>query len=412
MSATDLIYDWNQELLTLPKALQICDDTLRDGLQGGVARMPSVEEKLKLLSKADALGVSTAVVGFPAQAVAYQEALAICEGAQQLGLQLHLGLLGRMVEADIEAIARIQQASGHPVVAYLFVGASPIRRYVETRDVDELEHLTRYGVSLATRLGVPVQFAIEDTARTEPEVVERLFLAAVETGAKALCLCDTVGCLTPTGTERLVKHFRRFIDGQGFEVRLDFHGHNDRGLGVANALAATKAGIDCLECTVFGIGERAGNIPLDVTLVNLKLQGLWQGDLSGLSDYCHEVARVCHLAIPAHYPVFGANAFLTQAGIHASAILKAESRGELDIAALVYCGVDPRLVGLDYGIRVGPYSGRSNVAFILARQGLQVTEQVINQILEKARIENRVLADEEVYNLAQNLIASQIIGDK
>ena len=165
----------------------------------------------------------------------------------------------------------------------------------------------------------------------------------------------------------------------------------------------TPGGIDSIDCTVLGIGERAGNIPLDLTLVNLKIAGLWSRDISGLNDYCQEVARVCQLNIPPNYPVFGDNAFLTQAGLHASAIMKAEFRGETDIAALVYSCVNPHLVGLDYEIEVGPHSGRSNVRFVLQRQDLEVEDQeVFDRVLAVARNENRILAKEEVYALATN----------
>ncbi|MDZ7965818.1 MAG: LeuA family protein [Nostoc sp. DedSLP03] len=402
MKASNLIHDWNEEPKFNPKTIQLCDETLRDGLQGGVPRLPSEEEKLDLLAMADSLGIYTAAVGFPAQEIAYQEALALCQGAQKRGLNIRLALLGRMVEADIQAIARIQQASGRSVAAWLFLACSPMRRYLDAHDLDELERLTRYGIGLAAKLGLPVSFGTEDTTRTEPEVLERLFRAAIEEGAETVALCDTVGHLTPIGTERLVKHFRRFLDEHGFDVKLEFHGHNDRGLGVSNNLAAVSAGVDRVHCTALGIGERSGNIPLELTLVNLKIQGLWSGDISGLNAYCTEVSKVCQLTLPTNYPVFGANAFLTQAGVHASAILKAEILGEPEIAALVYSGVDPRLVGLDYSIQVGPYSGHSNVRFLLFRKGLKVEDQVVNKILAKARTENRVLADEEVYALAQS----------
>lgn len=404
MQASDLIYNWNQESQPSIRPIQICDETLRDGLQGHVKRIPSLSEKLELLTYADRLGLSEAVVGFPAHDVAFQESLCLCRAAQQQGLSLHLGLLGRMVEADIQAIHRIQQASSHPVVAWLFVGCSPIRRYAETRDVDELEQLTRQGIRLATKLGVPVNYGTEDTARAEPEVVERLFRAAVEEGAETVTICDTVGYLTPMGMQRIVEYFRRFLTEQGLQVRLDFHGHNDRGLGIANALAAIRAGIDRIHCTILGIGERSGNVPLDLLLVNLKMQGQWSGDLTELDAYCRTVAEFCHHPIPDNYPVFGANAFLTQAGVHASTIFKAEQLGETEIAAQVYSGVNPHLVGLDYGIQVGPHSGHSNVKFVLSRQGVETTEEMIDRILVRARTENRVLETEEVYAMAKGTL--------
>jgi 2-isopropylmalate synthase len=403
MHSSDLIYDWNPRPSGAIKPVQICDETLRDGLQGGVKRIPTLSEKLDLLAYSNALGLAEAVVGFPAQEVSYQDALAICQGAQQQGLRLSLGLLGRMVKADIHAIHRIQQASGHAVVAWLFVGCSPIRRYVETRNIDELEQLTRSGIRLAKQLGLPVNYGTEDTARAEPEVVERLFRAAIEEGADTVTICDTVGHLTPSGTQRLVEHFRQFLDRHEIKARLDFHGHNDRGLGVANALAAIAAGVDRIHCTALGIGERSGNTPLDQFLVNLKMQGQWPGDLTHLSHYCQEVARICEMPVPENYPILGANAFLTQAGIHASTILKAEMRGEIDIAGLVYSGVDPHLVGLDYGIQVGPYSGQSNVKFLLHRQGIESTEAMLEHILARARAENRVLSTIEVFEMARSL---------
>lgn len=400
MKASDLIYDWNL-IETNSKTVKICDETLRDGLQGNLNCIPSIDEKLNLLIQADNLGVSDAVLGFPAQEVAYQEALKLCQGVHERNLKLRIALLGRIVESDIEAIADIQQNSGHPVIARLVIGCSPIRRYVETHDVEELEDLIRHGFSYAQKLGVPTLLGMEDTTRSEPEVVERLFLAAVESGAEVLSICDTVGYITPIGTERVVKHFRKFLDDRHLKVRLDFHGHNDRGLGVANALAAIRAGIDSIDCTVLGIGERAGNIPLDLLLVNLKMAGIWSPDISNLNDYCQEVARVCQLKIPPNYPIFGNNAFSTQAGLHASAIMKAEIRGETDIAALVYSGVDPHLVGLDYDIEVGPHSGRSNVRFVLHRHNLELENQeILDRILEVARSKNRILTKEEVYILA------------
>jgi 2-isopropylmalate synthase len=404
MQSSDLIYDWNIDpTYKTVKPIQLCDETLRDGLQGNLPRLPSVDEKLNLLARADRLGLSEACVGFPAQTVAYQDALALFKGAKERRLRLPLGLVGRMVKSDIEAIASIQQASGHPAIAKLaMMGSSPMRRYVESRNLDELERLMREGVGYATQLDLPTHVSIEDVSRSEPKVIERLFSAAVESGATLVSICDTVGHITPFGTKRVVRHFRKFLNEQGYQVRLGFHGHNDRGLGVANALAAIEAGIDLIDCTVLGIGERTGNIPLDLTLVNLKIQGLWSGDISSLKDYCQEVARVCQLIIPPNYPIFGSNAFVTQAGVHASAILKAEIRGEPHIAALVYSPIDPHWVGLDYEIYVGPSSGRSNVQLLLHRKGLNVEERAIELILHKARRENRILSEEEVYELATN----------
>ncbi|MFM8005529.1 MAG: hypothetical protein ACKO86_11440, partial [Dolichospermum sp.] len=216
----------------------------------------------------------------------------------------------RMVEADIYAIESIRQSSSHPVIAHLFIPCSPIRRYVEKWEVDELERLTRFGVGLATQLGLPVNFSPEDTSRAEPEIVERLCQVAIEEGATEITICDTVGYLTPTGTQQIVQHLRHFFDEKGFKVRLDFHGHNDRGLALINSLAAVNAGIDCIQGTILGIGERAGNAPLDLIMINLQMENMGNNrNLVFLREYCMEVARVCQLEIPDKYPIFGANSF-------------------------------------------------------------------------------------------------------
>lgn len=408
MQAVDLIHNWNKLLtdnlkpiLNSGNSIKLCDETLRDGLEGGVNRVPSLEEKLDLLSLADDSGINDAMVGFPGQELAYQQALALCQGARARGLGLRFGLLGRMLESDIQAIASIRDRSGFPVVAHLFIPCSPIRRYVDGWEIAELEKLTRFGVGLANRLGLPVNFSPEDTSRAEPEIVERLCQAAIEEGASEITICDTVGYLTPTGTEQIVKHLRCFLDQKGFKGRLDFHGHNDRGLALINSLTAVNAGVDCVQGTILGIGERAGNAPLDLIMVNLQIDGLWNdGDLVILRKYCAEVAKLCHLEVPNKYPIFGANSFLTQMGVHASAILKAELQQSKDIAACVYSAVDPSLIGLDYGIQVGPYSGRANVKFLLQREGIELRDEVCDLILTKARLENRILVNEEILALA------------
>ncbi|MFM5897419.1 MAG: LeuA family protein, partial [Dolichospermum sp.] len=299
MQAKDLIYNWNQSSSNNLKSIKLCDETLRDGLEGGVNRIPSLEEKLDLLSLANDSGINDAMVGFPGQEIAYKQALALCKGAEMRGLDIRFGLLGRMVEADIYAIESIRQSSSHPVIAHLFIPCSPIRRYVEKWEVDELERLTRFGVGLATQLGLPVNFSPEDTSRAEPEIVERLCQVAIEEGATEITICDTVGYLTPTGTQQIVQHLRHFFDEKGFKVRLDFHGHNDRGLALINSLAAVNAGIDCIQGTILGIGERAGNAPLDLIMINLQMENMGNNrNLVFLREYCMEVARVCQLEIP------------------------------------------------------------------------------------------------------------------
>lgn len=403
MQLSELVYDWNEPSESHSKVICLCDETLRDGLEGGINRIPSLEEKLELLNLAQDSGISDVMVGFPGQEVAYQEALELCKRVSARGLRTRLGLLGRMVEADIKAIERIRQNSGCSVIAHLFIPCSPIRRFIERWDVNELERLTRFGVRLANQLGLPINFSPEDTSRAEPKIVEHLCRVAVEEGATEITICDTVGCLTPLGTRKLVQHLRHFLDTKVGKVRLDFHGHNDRGLALANSLAAIAAGADCIQGTMLGIGERAGNAPLDLVMINLQMQGLWNREtLVNLKMYCLELARLCDLTIPDKYPVFGRQSFTTQMGVHASAILKAMSHENQDLATCIYSGVDPNLVGLNYDIQVGPFSGRANVKFLMHQHNIALADEVIDCILTKARVENRILTEAEVFALVES----------
>jgi len=403
----DLIFDWDKGCeRDSSRPVLIVDETLRDGLQGGVPRFPSTEERLHLLTLADNVGVSEAVVGFPADIEHYKSCIALAKGAKRRRLKLRIGLLGRLMEEDVRAIARVQEEGGHPVLALLFAGASPIRRYVEEWEADSLETCTHASIALAHRLGVRVGYGVEDGSRTEPEVTERLLLAAAtHENVDMVAAVDTTGHLTPWAAERMVRHYRRFLAARGCTARMDLHGHLDRGFGAATPIAAVRAGIDGIHCTALGLGERAGNYALEHVIVNLKMMGLWSGDLEALKDYCHEVARLCRVKIPDNAPMIGANAFRTQAGIHASAIYKAELRGEPQMAALVYSAVDPRMLGLDYSILVGPDSGRNNVRFILRRNGLEAHDEVIDSVLARARQEGRMFAAQEVVSMVQEASA-------
>jgi 2-isopropylmalate synthase len=135
-------------------------------------------------------------------------------------------------------------------------------------------------------------YVTEDTTRANPKDLEVLFLTAIEAGASRLCLCDTCGHATPHGVARLVGWTTRLLaDRKLSHVRIDFHGHMDRGLGVWNSIAALQAGAHRLHGTALGIGERVGNTPLDQILLNLKLMGWIENDLSRLYEYCLKVSK-------------------------------------------------------------------------------------------------------------------------
>jgi isopropylmalate/homocitrate/citramalate synthase len=194
------------------------------------------------------------------------------------------------------------------------------------------------------------------------------------------------------------------VKPSGEKIRVDWHGHCDRGLAVANSLAALAAGADCVHGCAIGLGERVGNTQIDQMLVNLKLMGVkpWKDqDLSKLKEYCQTVSRATGVPIPKNYPVFGEDAFRTATGVHAAAVIKAFRKGDLELANTVYSGVPAHFFGLEQIIEIGPMSGKSNVVFWLERHGLPPSEDVVERIFARAKQSDRCLTDTEIMECCQ-----------
>ncbi len=397
----DLIHDWN--LAGRPprrprRRIEFDDETLRDGLQSPSATSPTVDQKMELLRLMDAIGLDTADIGLPGAGGAVKEdTLEIARRMAKEKLRIAPNCAARTLEADIRPIAEIVQKTGRPIEACLFIGSSPIRQYAEDWTVEKILEHTRKAVSFAVKEGLEVMFVTEDTTRANPKDLERLFLAAVDCGAKRLCLCDTCGHATPHGVAELVRFTRKLLDRKKLKhVRLDFHGHMDRGLGVWNAIGALEAGADRVHGTALGIGERVGNAPMDQILVNLKLLGWIDRDLTKVYEYCRKASEYIGVPIPHGYPVFGHDAFETATGVHAAAILKAMKKGDAWLADRVYSGVPAGEFGREQEIAIGPMSGRSNVVWWLQKRGLKASDEAIAAVLERAKRSTRLLREEEI----------------
>jgi len=289
-----------------------------------------------------------------------------------------------------------RQRAGIRVGVGLFIGSSPIRRYAEGWDLALMLRRTREAMDFAVKHDVPVMFVTEDTTRADPETLRQLYLTAIEHGAERICLCDTAGHATPEGTARLV-HFMRELVGPG--IGIDWHGHNDLGLALVNAIAAFEAGADRLHATALGIGERTGNTSMELLLTNLQLMGYIQRDLAWLLPYCRMVAQACNLPVPANHPVVGQDAFRTASGVHAAAIYKAQQKGDDWVADRVYSAVPAALLGRHQKIEIGPMSGVSNVRYQLAEYGLEASDEMIQRILGVAKQSDRVMTEVEVLRL-------------
>jgi 2-isopropylmalate synthase len=401
--ARDLIYDWNTAGGTPRPArgkIELDDETLRDGLQSPSVRSPSIEDKLRILHLIAELGIESANIGLPgAGPHVVRDVLRLAREIADRRLPIFPNCAARTLRADIEPIVEISQQAGIAIEAACFIGSSPVRHYAEEWQLDKVLRLSTEAVAYAVSEGLPVMYVTEDTTRAQPEVLRRLYTAAVEAGARRVCIADTVGHATPAGAARLVRFLREVVDATGETVAVDWHGHRDRGLAVANALAAAEAGADRLHGTALGIGERVGNCAMDLLLVNLQLLGWIDRDLTRLTEYCRAVAETTGVPFPENYPVVGRDAFRTGTGVHAAAIIKARAKGDDWLADLVYSGVPAAMVGRRQVIEVGPMSGRSNVEYWLAERGIPASPQLVDSIFEAAKASPRLLGEEEILAL-------------
>src|SRR5256885_1459551 len=397
------IHDWNlASAPSIPPGTRVLlnDETLRDGLQNPSVYDPSIEEKIEILHLMESLGIDSVNIGLPgagARAIEHTEALAREIAANRMKIRPNCA--ARTVEADILPIAEISQRAGIAIEAATFLGSSPIRRLVEDWTVDHLERTTEKAVKFAVSHGLPSMYVTEDTVRTDPDTVKRLYSTAIRSGARAIVLCDTVGHATPQGALNLVKFvIEEVVKPSRETIRVDWHGHCDRGLAIANSLWAVAGGANCVHAAANSLGERVGNTPMELMLVNLRLMGLIDRDLSHLKDYCEKVAQATHTTIPPNYPVIGRDAFRTATGVHAAAIVKAYKHAPA-LADSVYSGVPSHLFGLDQVIEIGPMSGKSNVLFWLERHGISASDALVNRIFDAAKNSARVLTDSEVHAL-------------
>ncbi len=391
-----LIYDWNSVgHAQAPLRVALLDETLRDGLQSPSVKQPSLAEKLAGLELMNALGIEYVNLGLPsASARAFSEALELCRAIAKHGYRLRPVCAGRTLVDDVSAIIEISQRAGMPVEASLFVGSSPIRAVAEDWDLDFVLGHSKSAIDAARRADLPVTFVTEDSTRARPETLRALFTLAVERGAARVCLCDTVGFATPDGASALTQFCREIV---GSRVGIDWHGHNDRGLGVANALSAARAGADRLHATALGVGERVGNPAMELLLLNLSLSGAPR-PLESIAAYCQHFARVLGVAIGDHQPVVGKNAFRTATGVHASAIAKAEHKSQW-LGDHVYSLLPASSLGVAASIGIGPMSGASNVQHWLSSHGIRSSEPLLRALLERAKSANCVLSDAEILSV-------------
>jgi len=413
MDERSLIYNWNTVDYELnrnpanhPHGVWFDDETLRDGLQSPSARNPTIEQKIELLTFMENLGIQKVDLGLPGAGPYHLEHIdAMLSHITENDFKIRPGAAVRTLMNDIEPLVELQAKHGTPIQASAFLGTSPIRQYTEGWTVEKLLTTMEKPVSFAIENDVQVMFVTEDTTRSKPEDVRIIYQRAMEMGVRRLCICDTCGHVTPNGVKKLLQFIdEEVIKDAGYkraEIEVNWHGHQDRGLGVANNLAAVEAGADVIHGTALGVGERAGNAPLDLTLVNLKLLGVIDNDLTQLGAYMEKANEYIEVPLPRNYPVFGMDAFETGTGVHASAVIKAMRKGDNWLADRVYSGVPAGDFGLKQVIRIGHMAGRSNIIWWLEQNGYETPDDLVNHIFDVAKSQRRNMEEIEVKNAVE-----------
>ncbi len=402
----DLIYDWNQhetELFKPERPVEFDDETLRDGLQSPSVVDPDIEDKIRILHYMEQLGIQAVDIGLPAAGPrAVEDAGRLLKEIVDAGLKISPNCAARTLENDVRPIVELSQKYGKAIEAATFIGSSPIRQYAENWDLDFMLKNIEKAITFAVKHDLPVMFVTEDTTRAHPEHLKKLYTTAIRAGAKRICCADTVGHATPQGARAIIRFLRRLADAIDPEVKIDWHGHKDRGLSVATALAAIEAGADRVHGTALGIGERCGNAPMEQLLVNCKLLGWIDNDLTALPEYVELVSRATHTPIPRNYPMVGMDAFRTATGVHAAAIIKAQRKGEADLADRVYSSVPASWLGRQQIIDIGPMSGESNVIYWLETRGIEARPELVRAIFEKAKTSKTTLSEEDIQDIIRN----------
>jgi 2-isopropylmalate synthase len=393
-----LIYDWNKiGAPARPPRVMLDDETLRDGLQSPSVRTPTIGQKIKILHLIDQLGIDTADIGLPgAGPHVVRDVERLAREIVDARLRVRANCAARTTISDIRPIAEITQRTGLPIEVGTFIGSSPIRQYTEGWTLDFLLKSTEEAISFAVAEGLDVMYVTEDTTRADPETLRKLYECAIRSGAKRICLADTVGHATPWGASAVVRFAGQVIKDSGAQVGIDWHGHRDRDLAIINSIAAIEAGASRIHGAALGIGERVGNTPMDLLLVNLVVMRFIDRDLSQLMEYCETVSDACGVPIPDNYPVIGRDAFRTATGVHAAAVIKAWKTGDRDLMDAVYCAIPASLVGRKQEIEVGPMSGKSNVMFWLEQHGIPPSDPIVDRVFAKAKSSTTVLTEAEI----------------
>ena len=403
MNYDKLFYDWSKTGLSEIKSkakVTLLDESLRDGIQSSFVKTPNLEEQKRLIQAMDEVGIEFLDIGFPGSGKAVFDTIAaLLAHVRQKSFRIVPTCAARTHRGDIQPIVELSEIFGSAIEPLVFVAASPIRQLVEEWTSNDILFLIEDSLRFSRSQGLNPTLVIEDATRSSKEILTAIYKLAMELDVHRIVLCDTVGFCTPDSTQRIVEWTFSYFAEHTYKMNLDWHGHNDKGLGVANSIRAFQSGCDRIHGTALGIGERAGNTAIDQLIVNLYLEGYGQWSTSKLKQYIVKSAQAYDITVPQNYPVFGDSVFSTASGIHASAIIKAEKTGNPDLTNYVYSAVPATDFDRKNTIEINATSGKSNVKYFLESKGLTFSDYHINEVLAYAKRIGRTLTSEEILQM-------------
>jgi len=402
-------YDWNPPSVRR-RQVDVADSTFCDGLQSPSVVDPPQHEKRRLLSLMCELGLRSAAIGHPGSGPRqFADALDLARELVRAQMPLDAWCGARASVKDVATVLDVRERSGLDVEIAVSLSLSPIRLGAEGISIDRVQEAADTSIAFAVRAGARVVAVIEDAARTPPALLAVLIRHVLALGASAVRISDTVGHATPDGTRALLRFATEHVQVRsGRAVRVDWHGQHDRGLALANALAAVDAGADRVLASALGLGARCGTVPLESLLTNLRLTGRWPHTLGGLQEYCESAAAAFGVAIAPAHAVVGADAFRTGTGAHATALVKALRAGDRSLADAVCSAVPASIVGAEHRVDVSPVSGLSNVRWWLSQHGYDPSDLVLmRELLLAVKQTQRVATDDELRDMADALLSAR-----
>ena len=380
----------------------IFDTTLRDGEQAPGASM-DVSDKLTVAAQLERLRVDVIEAGYPASS---KVDLDMVREVSRVVKDCKVAALARARSDDIEAAAAAVKEARAPRI-HVFIATSQIHIEHKLRsNPEDVLEATASAVRQARNACDDVQWSSEDCTRTDYEFMCRSFDAAIKAGARTVTIADTVGYTTPDELKHRISHLYDHVPGMG-QVTLAIHCHDDLGMAVANSLAAVDAGAREIQCTVNGIGERAGNASLEevvmavVTRSDLLPYHLGV-DTRQLVATSRLVARVSGFPVPPNKAVVGANAFAHESGIHQHGVLQSPVTYEI---------IRPEAVGAERSeIVIGRHSGRHGLSSRLAELGIRLSESEIAEVLMRVKTglqKGKKASDDDIHHIARGVISER-----